>query len=81
MGARLIDRWQRFCFHERALGEVCQHGAILEQRPVSDPRWVSYFGAGGEMAMMRMLAIMDVAQAVAGIAVGCVYAVWLTYPA
>jgi hypothetical protein len=33
------------------------------------------------MAMMRMLAIMYVAQAVAGIAVGCVYAVWLTYPA
>jgi hypothetical protein len=33
------------------------------------------------MAMMRMLAIVYVAQAVAGIAVGCVYAVWLMYPA
>jgi len=30
--------------------------------------------------MMRMLAIMYVAQALAGIAFGCVYAVWLMYP-
>jgi hypothetical protein len=32
------------------------------------------------MIMMRMFAILYVAQAAAGIVLGCVYAVWLMYP-
>ena len=75
------DRGNTFASKSKRLAECANMKQSVSTAPRSDPRWVSYFSAGGAMTMMRMLAIMYVAQAVAGIAVGCVYALWLMYPA
>ena len=57
---------------------MCQHEAIHDQCPFIRS-YVSCFGAGGVMTTVRILNIIYLAQAGAGIAFAIAYAVWRMY--
>ena len=61
------------------LTKVCQRDTIRKQRPYILSKRDDRVGSGAIMNMLRLFAVVYLAQAGVGIAVGVGYAVWLVY--